>query len=103
MNIEDSIFTPAPATNPIPVINRLSELMKESKTNDPEELMKDQRIKRTVFLLCTQFKVPLMYDLYADLLTERLKEGENTYVAGTEFSGYQSPDGGYTKSERSYE
>jgi hypothetical protein len=62
-NIEDTIFESTLPSNPIPVIRRLDELIRESGTNNPDQLLKDARIRRCLYLLCILFRIaPSIYD-----------------------------------------
>lgn len=55
-NIEDTIFSDHLPSNPIPVISRLLELVKEKDSNDPKMLLRDLRIRKCYWLLDNMFR-----------------------------------------------
>lgn len=57
MDIEDTIFDAHMPSNPIPVVDRLLELIKESDSNDPQVLLQDERVQRVLYLLTHQFTI----------------------------------------------
>lgn len=82
MKLEDTIFTNSLPVNTIPVLSKLSELLKEHKTNSlcNEELKEDTRFDKLLILLILQrFNgiLPNLNDLFKDLKMKLDEHFEN--------------------------